>query len=327
MTRIAVLDDWQDQARALADWSALQARAEVAFFRDPLGGVEDAAAQLANFDIILTMRERMAFPAALVARLPRLRMLGITGQRAAAIDVAALQARGVTVCHTAGTPDSPPPQTSLAATAELTLGLMIAAVRRVAQGDAAIRAGRFQQDVAQGHALAGRTLGLIGLGRIGAMMARYGHALGMEVLAWSQNLTVQRAREAGAVLVGKDELLAGADVVSLHLVLSDRTRGILGAAELARMKPGAVLLNTSRGPLVEEAALVAALQSGRILAGLDVFDREPLPEDHPLRRAPNCVLTPHVGYVVREVMADFYRQSVANALAFLDGRPVRVMAG
>jgi len=327
MTRIAVLDDWQDMARDLADWSPLEGRGEVVFFRGALAGVDDAAAKLADFDIILTMRERSAFPASLAARLPRLRMLGITGLRAAAIDVAALQARGVVVCHTASVPGSPPPMTGLAATAELTLGLMIAAIRRIAEGDAAIRAGRFQEDVAQGYALAGRTLGLIGLGRIGGMMARYAAALGMDVIAWSENLTDARAQEAGALRVAKHDLLARADVVSLHLVLSDRTRGIIGAADLARMKPGAVLLNTSRGPLVDEAALLAALQSGHILAGLDVFDREPLPAGHPLRTAPNCVLTPHVGYVVREVMADFYRQSIANALAFLDGSPVRVIAG
>ncbi|MDA8250006.1 MAG: D-2-hydroxyacid dehydrogenase family protein [Rhodospirillales bacterium] len=325
MTRIAVLDDWQNEAPTLADWSPLAARGEVVFFRDAFAGVEDAAARLADFDIILTMRERSAFPAALVARLPRLRMLGITGARAAAIDTAALRARGVVVCNTASAAGSPPPLTSLAATAELALGLMIAAIRRIPQGDADIRAGRFQQDVPQGFALAGRTLGLIGLGRIGGMMARVGHALGMGVLAWSQNLTAERATAAGATLVAKHDLLARADVVSLHLVLSERTRGIIGAAELARMQPGAVLVNTSRGPLVDEAALVAALQSGRLLAGLDVFDREPLPAGHPLRSAPNCVLTPHVGYVVREVMADFYRQSIENALAFLDGRPIRVI--
>lgn len=323
MTRIGVLDDWQDQARSLADWSPLTARAEVVFFRQPFADIEEAAATLADFDILLTMRERSAIPAALVARLPRLRMLGITGARAAAIDIKALQARGVVVCNT-GAPTGAPYAGS-AATAELALGLMIAAVRRIAPGDAEVRAGRFQENVPQGFLLSGRTLGVIGLGRIGAMMARYGVALGMEVLAWSQNLTAGRAQEAGATLVGKDELLACADVVSLHLVLSERTRGMIGAAELARMKQGAVLVNTSRGPLVDEAALVAALRSGRILAGLDVYDREPLPADHALRTAPNCVLTPHVGYVIRDVMADFYRQTIENALAFLDGRPIRVV--
>jgi phosphoglycerate dehydrogenase-like enzyme len=204
---------------------------------------------------------------------------------------------------------------------------MIAATRRIALGDAAIRAGHFQENVPQGFVLAGKTLGLLGLGRIGGMMARYGIALGMEVLAWSQNLTAERAKECGATLVSKEDLLARADVVSLHLVLSGRTRGILGAAELARMKPGAVLVNTSRGPLVDEAALIGELRSGSLIAGIDVYDREPLPAHHPLRTAPNCVLTPHVGYVVAEVMADFYKQLIENALAFMDGKPVRVMAG
>ena len=235
MTRIAVLDDWQDKARSLADWSALQARAEVVFFQQALGDADALIAQLADFDVLLTMRERSAIPASVVERLPKLKMLGITGARAASIDSKALQARGVVVCTT-GYADPGKPSGS-AATAELALGLMIAAVRRIPTGDAEIRAGRFQEQVPQGFILAGQTLGLIGLGRIGGMMARYGNALGMEVLAWSQNLTAERASEAGATLVAKDELLARADVVSLHVVLSGRTRGIIGAAELGRMKP------------------------------------------------------------------------------------------
>ncbi len=325
MTRIAVLDDWQGQARKLADWSALQARAEMVFFQRAFADADEMAAELADFDLLLTMRERSTIPASLVERLPKLKMLGITGTRAASIDHKALQARGVVVCTTSYADPGKP--SGSAATAELALGLMIAAIRRIPTGDAEMRAGRFQENVPQGFILAGRTLGLIGLGRIGGMMARYGAALGMQVVAWSQNLTEERAREAGATLVGKDELLDRADVVSLHVVLSKRTRGIVGAAELARMKPGAVLVNTSRGPLVDEAALVEALHGGRLIAGIDVYDREPLPPDHPLRTAPNCVLTPHVGYVVAEVMADFYKESVENALAFLDGKPVRVMEG
>lgn len=323
MTRIAVLDDWQDKARTLADWSALGERAELVFFTEAFADAEDAAVRLEGFDIVLTMRERSAIGAALIEQLPRLKMLGITGARAASIDHKALLAKGVVVCTT-GYADPGKPSGS-AATAELALGLMIAAVRRIPTGDAEMRAGRFQENVPQGFILAGRTLGLLGLGRIGGMMARYGHALGMDVIAWSQNLTAERAREAGASLVAKDELLGRADVVSLHVVLSGRTRGIIGAAELARMKPGAVLINTSRGPLVDEAALVEALHADRLIAGLDVYDREPLPSDHPLRTAPNCVLTPHVGYVVAEVMADFYKESIENALAFLDGKPMRVM--
>jgi phosphoglycerate dehydrogenase-like enzyme len=213
MSKVAVLDDWQGRAEALADWLPLRARAEVVFFQRPFTNAEEAAEKLTDFDIVLTMRERMAVPAALVARLPRLRMLGITGVRAAVIDIAALQARGVVVCHTEAGPAAPPANS--AATAELALGLMLAAVRRIPLGDAEIRAGRFQEHVPQGFALAGKTLGLLGLGRLGTMMAGYGAALGMTVLAWSQNLTEERARAAGAKLVTKEELLARADVVSI----------------------------------------------------------------------------------------------------------------
>ena len=319
MTRVAVLDDWQNIARGSADWSALAGRAEIVFFVQALAGEDEAARRLADFDILLTMRERTAFPASLVRRLPRLRMLGMTGMRAAAIDLAALAAQGVTVCGTSGGGTG-------AGTAELTLGLILAATRRIADGHAAIRAGRFQDGVAPGFELEGKTLGVIGLGRLGARVTRYGRALDMKVIAWSQNLTAARAAEAGAILVPKDELLATADVVTLHLVLSDRTRGLIGARELGLMKPGAVLVNTSRGPIVDEAALIAAVEAGRLTAALDVFDREPLPPDHKLRRAPNVVLTPHLGYGTVETYAAFYRESVENAVAFLDGRPVRVIA-
>ncbi len=323
MTRIAVIDDWQDQARTRADGAARAQEAERVFSTEAFAHEADAAAKLGPFDIALTMRERSAIPASLAERLPRLKMLGITGSRAASIDHAALMARGVVVCTTSYAEPGKP--SGSASTAELALGLMIAAARRIPTGDAEMRAGRFQENVPQGFILAGRTLGLIGLGRIGSTMARYGQALGMQVIAWSQNLTAERAAEAGASLTSRDELLERADVVSLHVILSRRTRGMLGAAELARMKPGAVLINTSRGPLVDEAALVEALHAGRLIAGIDVYDREPLPPDHPLRTAPNCVLTPHVGYAVRDVMADFYQESIENALAFLRGKPIRVM--
>ncbi|MBS0562525.1 MAG: D-2-hydroxyacid dehydrogenase family protein [Proteobacteria bacterium] len=318
MTKVAVLDDWQGVARASADWSALQARAEVTFHAQAFDDEDHAARALADTEIVLSMRERTAFPASLLARLPKLRMLGTTSARTATVDMAACTKHGVVVCNTTSGP-------GLHATAELALGLLIAAMRHIPAGDAAIRAGRFQDGVPTGGALHGKTLGLLGLGRIGAMVAGYGHALGMTVLAWSQNLTAEKAAEHGATLTPKNELLARADAVSLHLVLSGRTRGIVGAAELALMKPGAILINTSRGPLVDEAALLAALHAGRIVAGLDVFDREPLPANHPLRTAPNTVLMPHLGYGVREVWAQFYPESVENALAFLDGKPVRVM--
>ena len=226
--------------------------------------------------------------------------------------------RGIIVCHTGG-------GKSGAGTSELTLGLMLAAVRNIPRGDASIRSGHFQDGVAPGFELAGKTLGVLGLGRLGARMAHYGHALEMRVIAWSQNLTAEKAREGGAELVSKETLFATSDVVSVHLVLSDRTRGIVGAADIARMKPGAVLINTSRGPLIDEAALVSAVQAGRIVAALDVFDREPLPANHPLRTAPNAVLTPHLGYGTIETYKEFYAQSIENALAFLDGKPIRLL--
>ncbi|MEO6750111.1 MAG: D-2-hydroxyacid dehydrogenase family protein [Casimicrobiaceae bacterium] len=316
--KIAILDDWQQVARASADWSALEARAQLTFFHEPFAGEDAAARALAPFDIVLATRERTPFPASLVQRLPRLRMFGLTGARAALIDLQGMIGRGITVCHTGGGP-------GVASTAEMALGLMLAAVRRIPACEATLRRGEFQRGTTPGFVLAGKTLGIIGLGRIGSTMARYGHALGMTVIAWSENLTAVRASEVGATRVTKPELLARADVVTLHLVLSERTRGLIGAPELASMKTGAILVNTSRGPLVDEAALVDALKSNRLSAALDVYDREPLPVGHPLLGLPDTVLTPHLGYSVREVYAEFYSDSVENALAFLDGRPIRVM--
>ena len=318
MTRIAVIDDWQKIARRSADWSVLTARADVQFFETPFADENDAARRLAEFDIVLAIRERTPFPASLVARLPKLKMFGQTGARAALIDSAAMIAQGITVCYTGGGPSG-------TSTAELALGLMLAAARRIPAADAGVRDGRFQSGTEAGQILEGKTVGLIGLGRIGSRMAAYCKALGMTVLAWSQNLSAETATEAGAVRVGKEELLSAADVVSLHLQLSDRTRGILGAADLARMRPGAILVNTARAQLVDEAALMAAVSSGRLFAALDVFYREPLPAGHPLARAANVVLTPHLGYSVVEVYREYYQHAVENALAFLDGKPIRVM--
>jgi phosphoglycerate dehydrogenase-like enzyme len=318
MIRVAVLDDWQGVAPGSADWTVLKARADVVFFAAPFASEDEVAAKLADFDIVMAMRERTPFPASLVRRLPKLRLFNMTGARAATIDSAALAAQGVTVCYTGG-------GDSGEATAELALGLMLAAARDIPGGDAAIRAGRFQEGVRVGRVLAGKTLGVIGLGRLGALMAGYGTALGMTVIAWSQNLTAERAQAAGAALVSKEELLSRADVVSIHLVLSPRSRGIIGAAELARMKPGAILVNTSRGPLVDAASLLAAVQSGRVIAALDVYDREPPAADDPLRCAPNTTLTPHLGYGSRETFARFHEMSIENVLAFLDGTPIRVL--
>lgn len=318
MIKIAVLDDWQRVARECTDWSRLESRAEVVFFTDPFGSEDDAATALAGFDAILCTRERTPFPRSLVAKLPALKVFGLTGHRAGKIDLAGMQKRGVLVCFTDGGP-------GVESTAELALALMLAAARRIPQGDASTRSGRFQLDTPTGVVLSGKTLGLLGLGRIGAQMARYGQALGMSVLAWSQNLTDERAAEAGARRVDKDVLLAESDAISLHLVLSDRTRGVLRAEDIARMKRGAIVVNTSRAPLIEEPALIAAAREGRIIAALDVYEREPLPADHPLVTCPNTVLTPHLGYSAMEVYRVFYEQHVENALAWLDGNPTRVL--
>jgi D-3-phosphoglycerate dehydrogenase len=318
MMRIAVLDDWQRVARACADWAPLEARADVRFFTEPFASEDEAAAALSGFDVILATRERTLFPRSLIDRLPALKMFGLTGVRAGKIDLAYLQQCGVVVCYTDGGP-------GVESTAELALALMLAAARRVPQGDQSVRAGRFQLDAPTGFVLAGKTLGLVGLGRIGARMARYGTALGMTVLAWSQNLTDERAAEAGARRVTKEELLARSDAISLHLVLSPRTRDVLGAAEIAQMKRGVILVNTSRAPLVNEGALLVAARDGRIVAALDVFEREPLPLGHPLLTCPNTVLTPHLGYSVREVYREFYEQCVENTLAWLAGAPIRLL--
>ena len=321
MTAIAVVDDWQGVARRSADWTSLEARAEIVFLEQPFADEDAAADALARFDVLLTMRERTRFPRSLVARLERCRMIGITGTRNASLDLDACRDHGITVCHTGEASGA-----GGFATAELALGLLIAAARGIPLGDAAIRAGSFQAAVPAGIALAGRTLGLIGLGRLGTRMAGYANALGMTVLAWSPNLTPARAADAGVEHAALETLLARADAVSLHLVLSDATRGIIGGAELARMRRGAILVNTSRAGLVDAAALLDAVSEGRIVAALDVFDREPPPPDDPIRSAPGTVLTPHLGYAVAETYGHFYERSVANALAFLDGTPVRVLA-
>jgi phosphoglycerate dehydrogenase-like enzyme len=318
MTKVAVLDDWQGVARSSADWSPLLARADVTFFAQAFDDEDDAAAKLADFEIVLSMRERTPLPGSLINRLPRLRMLGITGARNASLDTEACTARGIVVCNTSGGAGTQ------AATAELALGLLLAAARAIPAADANMRAGRFQEGVPVGISLAGKTVGIIGLGRLGSFMAGYCRALNMTVLAWSENLTAEKAQAAGATLVSKEALLSRSDAVSIHMVLSPRSRGLIGATDIALMKQGAILINTSRGPIVDEAALIEAAQSRRIVVALDVYGCEPLPASHPLRTAPNTVLTPHLGYGVRETWAEFYGQSIENALAFLDGKAVRI---
>jgi phosphoglycerate dehydrogenase-like enzyme len=315
MARVALLDDYQGVALGMADWKSLPKGTDVVAFPDHLDDEGDLAARLADFDIVMAMRERTPFTRALLGRLPKLRLLITAGMRNASIDMKAAAERGIIVCGTAGLPYP---------TAELAWGLILALMRRIPAEDRAVRDGRWQTTVGLG--LNGKTLGVLGLGTLGSRAARVGGAFEMQVLAWSANLTAERAAEVGATLVSKDELLARSDIVSIHLVLGERTRGLIGARELGLMKRTAYLVNTSRGPIVDEAALVRALRDGTIAgAGLDVFDTEPLPKDHPFRSLPNTVIAPHLGYVTEETYRIFYGQAVEDIQAFLRGEPVRVL--
>lgn len=315
MIKVAVLDDYQQVALSSADWSPLAGRAEIIVFTDHLDDETAVAQRLAPFEVIVAMRERTPFPASLLERLPRLRLLVTTGMANASIDLAAAREGGVTVCGTGA---------SVPATPELTWGLLLALVRGIPQEDAAVRAGAWQRGV--GTELAGRTLGILGLGKIGQRIARYAHAFDMNVVAWSQNLRQQDAAAHGARRVDKDELFALSDVVTVHLRLSDRTRALIGSGELELLGPHGYLVNTSRGPIVDTAALVTALRENWIAgAAVDVFDSEPLPADHPLLSAPNTVLTPHIGYVTTQTYTIFYRDAVEDILTWLDDRPTRVL--
>ena len=315
MARVALLDDYQGVALSMADWKSLPAGTDVVAFPDHLADEGALATRLADFDIVMAMRERTPFTRSLLERLPKLRLLITAGMRNASIDMKAAADRGVTVCGTAGLPYP---------TAELAWGLILGLMRRIPVEDRATREGRWQ--VSLGLGLNGKTLGVLGLGTLGSRVARVGGAFEMEVLAWSANLTAARAAEVGVTLVPKDELLARSDIVSIHLVLGDRTRGLIGARELGLMKRSAFLVNTSRGPIVDEAALIGALRDGTIAgAGLDVFDTEPLPRDHPFRSLPNTVIAPHLGYVTEETYRVFYGQALEDVQAFLRGEPVRVL--
>ena len=317
MIRIAVLDDYQGVARTFGDWSLLGPDVQVEVFRAPLATEDEAAAALDGFDVVCLMRERLAVPASLLDRLPKLRLLLVTGARVRVIDLEAAVARGVTVCHTSA-------GESQFATPELAWALLLAAARHLPQEHQRMREGGWQETV--GTTLGGKTLGLVGLGKLGARMVPIARAFGMDVIAWSQNLTDERAAEVGVPRVAKDALFQTADAVSIHMQLSPRSTGLVGAAEIALMKPGAVLVNTSRGPIIDEAALLAALQAGRIRAGLDVYDVEPLPAGHPLRSAPNLVMTPHLGFVTEGAYREWYPDLIAGIRAWRDGNPVRVMA-
>ena len=312
--RIAVLDDYQGVAASFADWGSLGA--DVTFFSDHLGQDDDGVvAALAGYDAVVAMRERTPLTADRLARLPELKLIVSTGRRNASIDLKATAARGITVCHTGYVP---------APAAEHTWALIHAATRRLDIELGAISAGGWQTTVGRG--LEGRRLGVLGLGNLGSRVAKVGLAFGMDVVAWSQNLTDERAAEVGVKRVEKGELFATADILTVHLVLSKRSRGIVGAEELALMKPDSILVNTSRGPLVDEDALLGALHGGRLgLAALDVFGVEPLPADHPFRTAPRAILTPHIGYVTCEQYEIFYRDAVEDIAAFAAGAPIRVM--
>ena len=317
MTSIAILDDYQNVALKMAEWSRLQQGHRVVVLNQHLPDVEACARALADFEVIGVMRERTPFSRALIERLPKLKLLVTTGKRNASIDVAAANERGVTVCGTSG---------GAHPTAELAIGLMLGLARHLREEFHAMRAGGGWQSTV-GFDLDGRTLGILGLGNLGGRVARIGAAFGMKLIAWSENLTPERAKAQGAEHVSKDELFRRADVISIHLVLSQRSRGLVGARELALMKPTAILINTSRGPIVEEAAMLAALREKRIAGyGADTFDVEPLPANHPLRSEPRALLTPHLGYVTEETYRKFYPGMVEAIEAWLAGKPVGVIS-
>jgi phosphoglycerate dehydrogenase-like enzyme len=315
VVRVAVLDDYQGVAAEMADWAGRLPGAEVRFFHEHIPDPDVLVTVLEPFDVVVAMRERTPFPEEVLARLPRLRLLVTTGMRNASISLPAARDRGVVVSGTRGIPGS---------TSELTWALILGLVRNVAADDARLRTGRWQEAV--GLNLEGRSLGVVGLGRQGARVARIGLAFGMNVVAWSPNLTEERAAEHGVSLASRESLFGSADVVTLHMVLSERSRGLVGEADLKAMKPSAFLVNTSRAGLVDQEALARALSEHWIAgAGLDVFDTEPLPVDHWLRSAPRTLLSPHMGYVTEDSYRVFYGDAVEDIAAFLGGAPVRTL--
>jgi len=316
MLRAAILDDYQNVALKLADWSSISKDVETKIFTAPLGGDDAVIKALQGFAIVNMMRERTPFNRKVIEGLPELKLLITTGARNASIDLKACAERGVTVCGTGGFGS---PTTGIA------VGLILELTRRIGFENARMKAGEPWQ-ITMGQDVEGLTLGVLGLGKLGQRVAGVAKALGMKTIAWSQNLTPEKAKEGGAEYVSKDDLFRQADILSLHVVLSDRTRGIVGAKELGLMKKTAFLVNTSRGPLVDEKALIATLQSKSIAgAGLDVFDVEPLPLDHPFRKMDNVVITPHLGYVSQQNYAKMYPEIVEDIRAWLDGKPVRVI--
>ena len=315
-TRCAILDDYQNVALTVTDWSKVAADLDIKVFSQHLGGADNVIKALQGFTIVCAMRERTAFPRAVIEKLPDLKLLITTGARNASIDVAAAKERGVVVC---GTPSTGSP------TAGIAIGLMLELTRRIGYENARMKAGQLWQTTI-GVDLEGMTLGVLGLGKLGTRTAAIAKAFGMKVIAWSQNLTAEKCAAAGADYVSKEDLFRQADFITIHLVLSQRTRGLVGTREFALMKPSAYIINTSRGPIIDEAAVLAALREKRIAgAGLDVIDIEPLPIDHPLRKMDNVVLTPHLGYVAIQNYRAYFAGVVDDIRAFLDGKPVRVL--
>lgn len=316
MAAIAILDDYQNVALKMADWSRLQANHRITVFDKPFKNQDEVAKALAGFEIVNIMRERTPFPRALFERLPDLKLLITTGPRNASVDVKAANERGIVVCGT---------DAGGHATAELAFGLILSLARNLPTEFTNMREGRWQTTL--GNDIRGKTLGLLGLGKLGGEVAKFGKAFGMNLIAWSQNLTPERAAEIGAQRVEKDELFRRADYISVHLVLSDRSRGLVGARELGLMKPTASIVNTSRGPIIDASALAATLKEKRIAgAALDVYDTEPLPADHPLRSEPRAVLTPHIGYVTEESYRVFFDGVIAAIEGWLAGKHIRVLS-
>jgi phosphoglycerate dehydrogenase-like enzyme len=313
--RVAILDDYQNVALEMADWSPVEKTSDITVFNDHLDDGDAVAARLEPFDVVVIMRERTPFPAELITRLPNLKLLVTAGMRNLSIDLKAATEGGVVVSGT---------ENVGVTTAELAWGLMLALARRIPEEDRSMRAGNWQTSV--GTSVADKTLGIVGLGKVGGHVAKIGLAFGMDVIAWSQNLTAERCAEFGVRLATKEELFSNADFISIHLVLSDRTRGLIGRGQLALMKPTAYLVNTARGPIVQQDALIEALEAGNIGgAGIDVYDTEPLPPDHPMRHLPRSIITPHLGFVTDTNYRLWYGQCAEDVLAWINGAPLRVL--
>ncbi len=313
--KLAILDDYQGTAKDLADWSKLPAGVEVEFFQDHIVDEDQLVERLGDFDLVQGMRERTPFPRSVLSRLPNLRLLITTGRRNASFDIEAASELGITVCGTNGGGEG---------TTELTWGLILAMLRHIPEEERRSRAGSWGTTV--GIGVKGKTLGLIGLGHIGSLVARVAKAFDMNVIAWSQNMTNERANECGATLVDKETLFRDSDIVSVHLVLSDRTRGLVGKSDLAFMKPSAYIVNTSRGPIIDEMALIDVLERKAIAgAALDTFVIEPLPKDHPFFKTPNTLISPHLGYVIDDSYEAFYAGIIENVRAFTSGEPIRTI--